>query len=211
MSPDAGEDVVQLYVDGAEGQEPCTSAKQVASVNNCISLNVPMETLSCLFNAAWRCAARPPMEAVQQRRTSHVMRLATAAIAAHPHSVGNDSQMMIGCNGEFSSKQRACHDHLRYRAPIPGQAGDLARVLVGPHRRAELAARVLAGDAAKHGQRDGHQRPDDEDDHDRAEGQRCRALRLGPRSAAHMHRKSAIETCGGCSAVTLSYFWAQES
>ena len=91
--------------------------------------------------------------------------------------------------------RRACHDHLRHWAPVPGQARDLARVLVGPHGSAELAARVLARNAAEHRQRDGHQRPDDQDDNDRAEGQRRSALQLECSSSTIVHGSNAIFQC----------------
>ena len=71
---------------------------------------------------------------------------------------------------------RTCHDHLRDGAAVPGQLRNLARVLVGAHRRRKLAAMVFASNAAKDGEWNCDEEPDDENDDDGAHRQGRRRL-----------------------------------
>lgn len=64
-----------------------------------------------------------------------------------------------------------------YLPAVPRQLGDLARVLVGAGGRREFGPRVLAGDAADDGERQGDEHGDDYDHRDGAEGQRGSGLR----------------------------------
>ena len=74
--------------------------------------------------------------------------------------------------------------------------------LVGAAGGLELGARVLAHDAARNGERDGDERPDQQDDNDGAERQGCRGLHQALRSGSALravHRSGLIlKICFSC-------------
>eukprot|EP00982_Pelagococcus_subviridis_P013739 31275-Pelagococcus_subviridis.AAC.3 len=85
-----------------------------------------------------------------------------------PH--GREDVVQLDVNR--AERQEPGHAHLRDRRAVPRQQRNLARVLRGPARRLELRPAVLPRDAAEHGERKRHERPDDEYDADRPERQR---------------------------------------